>query len=48
MSRELRKRWVFWVKGRRVVGEGEGEVKVIVYFKEPVSMEEAKKLLGLI
>jgi hypothetical protein len=48
MSRELRKRWVFYVKGRRVVDEGEGEVKIIAYFREPVSIDEAKRLLGLI
>jgi redox-sensitive bicupin YhaK (pirin superfamily) len=45
---DLRRRWVFWVKGRKVVSEGEGEVKVIAYFREPVSMDEAKRILGLI
>jgi hypothetical protein len=45
---DLRRHWVFWVKGRRAVDEEEGEVKVIAYFREPVSMDEAKRILGLI
>jgi len=44
----MKRRWTFWVKGRKVVQKKEeAEVKVTAIFKIPVSEEEAKRLLRL-